>query len=156
MRIPVLLVALLAACESYTEVPGPTPFGATLAAVSNVTTNGSGVLTASLHPYNEAISYTLTWTGLGSAATSAHIHGPATGTGTAGILVDFATLPTGSAGTIDLAGGLATGGLDLTGAITPTVTGDSLLTLLNRGQLYVDVHSVGQGGGEIRGAIARR
>jgi hypothetical protein len=165
VRLPVLTTillaaALVAACESFTDVPGPTPYGATLNGESvrptAVTSAGAGILTASLHPHNEALSYTLTWSGTASAATLAHIHGPANASVTGGILVDLATLPAGSEGTIDLAGGTATGTLDLTGAITATVSGDSLLTLLNRGQLYVDVHTISQTSGEIRGQLSRR
>ena len=66
-------VGVLVACESFTEVIGPTPFGATLAGadvrpVAVTTTNGKGTLTASLHPYDVALSYTLSWSDLGSGS----------------------------------------------------------------------------------------
>lgn len=160
--IPMGLVAALLslACESYTEVPGETPYGATLSGANvkptAVTTEGQGLFTASLHPHNEALSYTLTWSGLETDVTDAHLHGPALAAAVGPVLVDLEALPAGSEGTFDLATGTATGRLDLTAMVTATVSGDSLLTLLNRGQLYVDVHTVGQAGGEVRGQIARR
>jgi hypothetical protein len=46
--------------------------------------------------------------------------------------------------------------VDLKLAITATVSGDSLKTLLDAGQLYVNVHTVANGGGEIRGQIAKQ
>lgn len=154
------LTLLAAACESYTEVRGPTPYVATLAGANvrpaGVTTDGKGTLTASVDPQNQGLSYTLTWSELGSAATSAHLHGPATTAATGELLVDFAALPNGSTGTLDIAGAVASGRIVLTGAITPTVNGDSLLTLLNAGQVYVDVHTLTHTTGEIRGQLTRR
>ena len=155
-----LALLVSGACESYTEVRGPTPYLATLAGANvrpaSVTTNGQGTLTASVDPQHQAFSYTLSWSGLGSAATGAHLHGPATTSEAGDVLVDFAALPAGSTGTLDLGAGEATGRLVLTGAITATVSGDSLRTLLNAGQVYVDVHTLTLTGGEIRGQLARR
>lgn len=151
---------LSAACESYTEVRGPTPYLATLAGgnvrPASVTTEGKGALIASVDPQNQALSYTLTWSGLGSAATSAHLHGPATTSAAGEVLVDFAAPPAGSTGTLDLGGAVASGRLVLTAAITPTVSGDSLRRLLNAGEVYVDVHTLTHAAGEIRGQLQRR
>jgi hypothetical protein len=44
----------------------------------------------------------------------------------------------------------------LTLAITPTVSGDSLLKLFDAGMVYVNVHTPSNGGGEIRGQITRQ
>ena len=155
-----LALGVSGACESYTEVRGPTPYLATLAGANvrpaSVTTNGQGTLTASVDPQNQAFSYTLTWSDLGSAATSAHLHGPATTAATGDLLLDFAAPPDGSTGTLDIGGAVASGRLVLTGAITPTVSGDSLLKLLNAGQVYVDVHTLTHTAGEIRGQLTRR
>ena len=52
----------------------------------------------------------------------------------------------------------ASGTIDIspTADITATVNGDSLRKLLNTGLLYVNVHSVNFGGGEIRGQIVKQ
>ena len=154
------LTLLSGSCESYTEVRGPTPYVATLAGANvrpaSVTTDGKGTLTGSVDPQNQAFSYTLSWSALASAATSVHLHGPATTSQSGDVLVDLAALPAGSTGTLDLGAGEASGRVVLTGAITPTVSGDSLRKLLNAGQVYVDVHTLTLTSGEIRGQLTRR
>jgi hypothetical protein len=101
------------------------------------------------------VAYELSFSGLSSAATSAHIHGPAVDTAVAGILVDFAALPSGQ-GTIQLGtSGTASGEFDLHSSVTPSVSGDSLFKLLNAGRLYIDVHTAVQTNGELRGQITK-
>jgi hypothetical protein len=151
-------IALVSACESFTEVLGPTHYGATLAGANvkpgAVVTSATGTVTASLHPTSRKLSYTVTWSGLTGAALGAHIHGPATANGVADVLVDFDALPTGGAGTITLtAAGSATGELDMALAVMPGVSGDSLVTLLNAGLLYVDVHTGANPTGALRGQL---
>jgi hypothetical protein len=80
------------------------------------------------------------------------------------VLVDFRSPPTGTtnvafsnlgAGATS-ATGSASGNLDLKLAINVTVSGDSLRKLLDLGQLYVNVHTAANQGGEIRGQIAKQ
>lgn len=162
-------MALVVACESSTDVQGSTSYGATLNGANEkpaaVTTSGTGVFSASLHPTNGTLSYNLTWTGLsGPATVGAHIHGPGGPNDVVGVLVDFRSPPTGTtnvafsnlgAGATS-ATGSASGNLDLKLAINATVSGDSLRKLLDAGQLYVNVHTAANGGGEIRGQIAKQ
>jgi hypothetical protein len=152
----------LIGCEESTSVAGSTQYSAALNGANEkptaTTSTGTGFFSASLHPTNNTLSYSLTWTGLTGAINGAHIHGPADANGVANVLVNFQALPAGSTnGTITTgATGAASGNVDLKLAITATVSGDSLKTLLDAGQLYVNVHTVANGGGEIRGQIAKQ
>ena len=153
-------IAAIAACETSTSVPPPTPYAATLQGSkvqpTAVTTSATGALTAVLHPTNRTLAYTVSWSALSGVPSSAHVHGPAMAGAVGAIIVDFSALPTGSTGTATMtATGSATGTLDLKVAMTSTVSGDSLRKLLDAGRAYVDVHTAANGAGEIRGQIAR-
>jgi Cu/Zn superoxide dismutase len=153
-------VALAAACDSSTDVTPPVTYRATLNAASEVpptTSNGTGIFSAQLLP-DSTLSYSLTWSGLTGTSNGAHIHGPGNATQIAGILVDFAATPAGTTNATITQGasGSASGNLNLKLAITATVSGDSLLKLLDLGLLYVNVHTVANSGGEIRGQISRQ
>lgn len=156
-------VSIAIGCEESTAVGGSTQYGAILNGANEkpaaTTSTGTGVFSAALHPTNNTLSYSVTWTGLTGAINGAHIHGPADANGVANVLVNFQALPAGSTnGTITTgAAGAASGNVDLNQAvITATVSGDSLKKLLEAGQLYVNVHTVANPGGEIRGQIAKR
>lgn len=164
MRVPVLMIAVafagLAACEEDTTDPGPTvTYKATLTGAAErpnpITTNATGTWTGVLNLTTKVMTYTLTWTGLTTTSNNAHIHGPtpATGNGTAGVIVDFngggRTLTHGTSGN-------ATGTINFNDNFTPAVSGDSLLKLLDAGRAYVNVHSTTNGGGEILGIIAKQ
>jgi hypothetical protein len=157
----VALVCLaIVACESLTEVVAQETYVATLngSAVEpdSVATGGSGSFDALLTSDTNVMTYQLSYANLSSVATEAHIHGPARDTvATSEIIVDFAALPPGSNGTLTLGtSGSAEGSVDLSGQVTPSVSGDSLRHLLKLGLLYVDVHSVDHPAGEIRGQVA--
>jgi hypothetical protein len=96
------------------------------------------------------LTYTVTFSGLTSGLSGAHIHAPALPGSNANVVVAFAATNGVTAGTI----GPTTVSLNtvLTGAITP----DSLIKLLNTGNAYVNVHSTQNGGGEIRGWLAKQ
>jgi hypothetical protein len=92
--------------------------------------------TASLTFVGSRLFYTVTYSGLSSAGTVAHIHGPADPTISAGVLIPL-TSPTGTSGTI---------------------TGSAILTPQNlayllAGQTYMNIHTINNPGGEIRGQI---
>jgi hypothetical protein len=153
-RSLVFAALAIAGCETFTEVLGPIPYTASLtgAAVrpSGVTTDATGQLTGALDQTTLQLSYTVGWEDLSSAPTGVHLHGPAAAAEVEDVLVDLhqgggQLTPTGS----------VTGVIDLTTAITATVSGDSLRKLLNAGQVYVDVHSVNNTSGEIRGQLIR-
>ena len=156
--VVLLILAGSASCESFTEVIGPTHYSATLDGAnvkpSAVAGLATGTITASWDPVDRVLTYTLGYSELGGAATNVHIHGPAGVNGVAEVLIDFEDLPDGSNGELTKGtSGSATGRIDLSLAITPTVSGDSLVTLLQRNQLYVDVHTSTNPGGEIRGNV---
>jgi hypothetical protein len=159
--LSLLCAAMVAACESSTDVVPVAQFAANLNGANEkpnpVTTAATGVFAAQIHPVNKTLSYSLSWTGLSGSITGAHIHGPSDANGVAGILVNFQALPAGSTnGTITTgAAGAASGNVDLKLAVTATVSGDSLRKLFDAGQLYVNVHTAANPGGEIRGQIVK-
>jgi len=113
----------------------PIQFSSTLNGASEVpatTSLGSGTFSSGLA--NSTLTYTLSFTNLLSAATGAHIHGPADTSHNASIIIPF-TPPAASFGTFS---GTAT--------LNPQV----LLDLVS-GLSYVNIHTTNYGGGEIRG-----
>ena len=163
MRIVCVLaasVAFAAACDSSTDVTPRILYRATLNGASEVpatTSTATGDFSAQLLP-NKTLSYSLTWTtGLTGTANAAHIHGPADATQTANILVNFASPPAATTNdTVNFTTRIAWGNLDLNQAVTAEVSGDSLIKLLDAGLLYVNIHTVANSGGEIRGQITRQ
>lgn len=141
-------------------------FVANLNSANEVTTNplaGNPTATgiANLVLEDRVLTVTVDVTGqTTSNITMAHIHGPASTTANAGIVLDF--VPSMSA---IIAAGTRTGRIvnasfDLD-ALTVSSTGvlrvdpDVLIDMLNTGQAYVNVHTQTNGGGEIRGQILR-
>ncbi len=102
--------------------------------VGPVTT--SATATGSLTFIGSQLFYDISYSGLSSSATAAHIHGPADTTTSADVIVPLAS-PSGTNGTIS---GAAT--------LTP-----EQMAFLLAGQTYVNIHTVNNGGGEIRGQI---
>jgi len=97
---------------------------------------GSGVCTVTLDDVSGAVTVTGSYANLGTAATAAHIHGPAPAGVNAGILI----------------------GLSHTGGTTGTLSGGGVLSGANitnmiNGLTYVNVHTAGIPGGEIRGQV---
>jgi hypothetical protein len=146
------VVSGLLACETFTEVLGPIRYTASLDGATvrpaAITTNATGQLTATLDRTTLQWSYIVGWENLSSAASGVHLHGPAAASEVGDLILDLndgdaELTPTGS----------VTGTIDLTAAITPTVSGDSLRKLLNGGHVYVDVHTVNNTAGEIRGQL---
>jgi hypothetical protein len=153
-----LVVLLIASCESFTEVLGPTLYGADLTGAqvqpTPVGTNATGTFTGNFHPSDGELDFTLAWDGLSGPAISAHIHGPANVNTVGELIVDFSALPSGSLDTLNFEPtGSVQGKLDLRQPMTPTVSGDSLKVLLDRGLAYVDVHTAVNVNGEIRGQL---
>lgn len=145
---------LMAGCESFTEVLGPIPYTAALSGTAvrpaAVTTDASGALNAALDQATLRWSYTVGWQSLSSAPTNVHLHGPADAAGVAEVLADLHNGDTELTPTSS-----ATGVLDFSVAVTPLVSSDSIRKLLNAGQVYVDVHTLNNPNGEIRGQLIR-
>jgi hypothetical protein len=107
---------------------------------ASIETSGSG--TAHFLLVGSDLYTAVTYGGFETSASDAHIHGPASITESAGVLVQFAPLNGGSFGT---SGGLS-------GRVT--LTSEQLAALLD-GRTYVNIHTGSHPGGEIRGQIGR-
>jgi hypothetical protein len=160
LRTVVLLCMVIASCESITEVVARDTYSAQLSGVAvrpdSVVTAGAGDFRATLTSDTSLMTYTLTYGGLSSAATQAHLHGPAKDTVVAPVILDLAALPAGGSGTIDFGTtGTASGQIDLSRAVAAQMSGDSLRKLMMLGLVYIDVHTGTHSGGEIRGQLQR-
>jgi CHRD domain len=95
---------------------------------------GTGSLTGTFDPASKKLTWTLTYSGLTGPATMAHFHGPA---------------PTGTAAPVEV---------PLTGSLASPIHGAATLTDLQAkelldGKMYVNVHTVANKPGEIRGQV---
>jgi hypothetical protein len=139
------------ACSSDPTAPQPTMYVAHLSAANEVppvTLGASGTATFTLT--GRTLSYMVTVNGLSGNAAASHIHFGAAGSN-GGIVYPFTAAAVQS-------GQVASGTIDLTQPVsngTPSISGDSLLKLLNNGLLYTNVHTAANPAGEIRGQITR-
>jgi hypothetical protein len=138
MKVLVAAVALvsLGACTSMEEKLGlniPT-YTATLAPGAGITSTGSGNVIATLDTKTNELGYTVDYKGLTSAATMAHIHGPAAEGANAGVVVPLSA-PTGT---------------QVVGKVTLT---EAQVADLNAGKYYVNIHTETNKGGEVRGTL---
>jgi hypothetical protein len=115
----------------------PIQFGATMNGPSEVPSvasagTGAGVMTL----ISNALSYSFSFTNLSSSAIAGHIHGPADATHSAGVLIPF-TVPAATSGNF---------------SGTVTLSAQQLFYMIS-GLTYANIHTVNNGGGEIRGQI---
>ncbi|MBI4658894.1 MAG: CHRD domain-containing protein [Verrucomicrobia bacterium] len=87
--------------------------------------------------------FTISYSGLTGTATAAHIHGPATASDSAGVLIDLAGFNGGAFGS----SGLLSGSLPLTA---------EQVAIIANGEAYVNLHTAVHPGGEIRGQLIPR
>lgn len=120
-------------------------------------TTGTGTFTATLDTSTNVFTYDIVFSGLSSNVNNGHLHGPALATASSGTTINFNTLP-GAQFSLGLTSGTARGTAVLTAAtqITATVNGDSLKKLLFAGLTYVNIHTVNNAGGEIRGQVLKQ
>ena len=142
---------LVLACGDDPVGPQPTMYVAHMSGANEapaVQTGATGTATFTLT--GRMLSYTVTVNGLSGNAAASHIHVGAAGTN-GGIVYPFtaASVQAGqvASGTVDLSQPVSNG--------TTSISGDSLLTLLNGGVLYTNVHTQANPAGEIRGQIVR-
>ncbi len=104
-----------------------------------LTNSATGDGTLSLE--GNRLTFNLRYSGLSSAATAAHIHGPASSTVNAGVMIDLAPFNGGAFGTA----GTISGSVNLTVAQRNALLG---------GSTYINFHTAANPGGEMRGQIA--
>jgi hypothetical protein len=130
------------------EIPGP---------AGNPTATGN----ADIVLEDRILTVTVTITGnLTSNVTMAHIHGPASISTTAGIMLDFVPSMTTVINAGTRTGTIVSASFDLDNlAVSSTgilrVEPDVLIQAMNSGQTYVNVHTTTNPTGELRGQITR-
>jgi hypothetical protein len=144
MRATNLAVLVIAIATSWVaQCPAALIFTATLNGLQQVPVDNSpatGLGTISLNDAQTQITVDLNWAGLTSAATAAHIHGPAAAGANAGVLFPFTGVPAATSGAIP----------EQVFAITPTQ-----VSQLESGLYYFNIHTANFPGGEIRGQITQ-
>jgi hypothetical protein len=146
--IAVCAVLALAACSLITPAKDDAPvaegtlFGAVLSGRYEVPPANSrgaqGTAEVRYVPENHLLTWNVAFSGLTSPATAAHVHGPATASGNAGIVL---TLTPRNAFQVDS---------PLRGSATLT---DAQAADLVAGKWYVDIHTGNNPSGEIRGQL---
>jgi hypothetical protein len=140
--IPALLLSAVGMCSLASPAAAGTRVylvdltGA--AEVPPVVTGGTGQCVVNFNDVTGAVSVSGTFSGLTSNATLAHIHGPAPVGMNAGILI-----------TLTETGGTS-GSVSGSGTFSPA----NITNMLN-GLMYVNIHTVNNGGGELRGQITQ-
>jgi len=132
-----LALASVAVLLAGTASAATVKFSATLAATSEVPpskSTGSGEAKVSLDTATHEITYDVTFKGFASAATAAHIHGPAEAGKNAGVVVPLGNTPTSP--------------IHGTAKLTAEQEKD-----LTAGMYYVNVHTKNSPGGAIRGQL---
>lgn len=162
-RLGAVALAFLAILACGDDEPtgssqAPLDIGAFLAGsfVRPTSVNTSATGTATIHittgtsdfydpsdPHAANFTYSISVGGLSGPAMSAHIHGPADEDDVEDVLVTLAI-------TSQATSGLISNGTFI-GTENPQVSGDSLVVLLKGGKAYLDIHTLANGGGEIRG-----
>ncbi len=120
---------------------------------------GTGTFTATLDTVTNLFTYTGTFSGLTSNVNNGHIHGPFTPGGaatTASPIINFNTLAGATfVGFLTANSGSVSGSVTLSAStqFTAGINGDSAKKLLLAGKTYVNIHTVTNGGGEIRAQL---
>jgi hypothetical protein len=135
-------------CGSDTTGPSAKTYVANLSPANEVpakTTTGTGVATFVDH--GDVINWTLSLTNM-TGVVASHIHGPAVAGVNASVIINL-FLPNVATGTLN--GVVAQG--TITNANNGNISLDSLRTLFNNGNAYVNVHTSVNPGGEIRDQV---
>lgn len=101
------------------------------------TTTGTATISGTYNKANNSLSYTINWTGLTGNISAAHFHGPASGTETAGPMLDITIGTNGTSGSV---------------SNTVTVT-DAFETALLDGKIYYNLHTVQYPNGQVRSQV---
>jgi hypothetical protein len=143
----IIVAASAVACDD-TTAPAPPTFVASLNGASEVPPKAvAGTGTATIVKNGATYTYTITYAGMSGPLNGAHIHGPATATTNAVVIVPFDVTGAGPTGT-------------LTGTFSSTnnaaISNDSLDVLMRTGGAYVNLHTGANIGGEIRGQLSQQ
>ena len=122
-----------------TTVPFSTVFTGAAERPDPVDTTATG--TGYLALEGNRLHFQVQYAGLSGAAVAAHIHGPAAASQAAGVLINLAPYAVGGFAT----NGTLAGSIDLT---------EIQKTLIAQGLTYVNIHTPGHPGGEIRGQVS--
>jgi hypothetical protein len=121
---------------------GELPFSAELTGAAErptpVTTSASGFTACTLQ--SNVLSFVLMYRNLSGPATLAHIHGPSPASGFTGVLFDLTNYHRGTYSTQGV----------FVGAVTLS---PSQISNLLSGDLYMNIHTAANGGGEVRGQL---
>lgn len=136
----ILAVASGLAFAAYAQTgkSGTKTFHATLSSaqeVPPVASNGNGTGEFTFDPATKQLTWTVSYSGLTSAAAAAHIHGPAGPGENAGVMVP-------------LASGAPANPIKGTATLT-----DAQIAEITSGKTYVNIHTANNKGGEIRGQL---
>jgi hypothetical protein len=112
-----------------------------------VRTLAAGVAFFTVHA--DRIDYIVTWSGFSGPATSVHLHAPGGVDAVADVLVDLGNDPANT--TFGTVKGSFTAASLRPLAGQPAIALDSLVTLMNGAQAYLDVHTAANPDGEVRG-----
>jgi hypothetical protein len=135
--IPVTLTVILA-FSAFPASAVEKPFSAVLTGGQEVPQNVSeafGVAFVTFDTITKMLCYSVTFNELGSDETAAHFHGPAAPGENAGVIFAITPVP----------------GKVKNGCVGPLST--QQIKQLNKGQVYLNIHTVEFPGGEIRGQV---
>ena len=151
IRIPGLaLSAVLLAAGVHTAPAQSVKYVAQMGASSETPPNDSKATgTARFSMKGNLVSFTVDVSGLSGSPTMAHIHVGAPGQSGPPVYTFMLKHK-------ETSGQIAAGTIDLSKAAGRGVSGDSLRTLLNNGNAYVNVHTAAHPGGEIRGQVVKQ
>ena len=133
----------LAACGGGTELTAVLSGAAEKPAA--VTTTGSG--SADVTVDGKKLKVSGSFKDLSGNATAAHIHGTSDEAGTAGVFCTL-TVPAAASGSITAGTGA--------GSCAETELTDAQITDFEAGKFYVNIHTAGNAGGEIRGQLRKK
>jgi hypothetical protein len=136
----VLFLSIAVSCNKDDDKPVSNKYTVTGNAsgaqeVPQVTTAGTGTITAVYDADINKLDYTITWTGLSGTLTNMHFHGPADATISAGVQIGITGWPT-----------------TVSGSVTSFAMLDDIQEAdLLAGKWYYNIHTTFKGAGEIRG-----